>query len=128
MSTNLTIDDIRRRIAGILADADVERCLLFGSRARNDASRRSDIDLLVIKASPGRFLDRTRDLQYQLSAAFPEAPVEVLCYTPEEIEQLSSRRFFQTVLKEGKLVYEHQQCQAKGLKAEGAEHTPREAL
>lgn len=107
-SSHLTIEDIRRRITGILRESGADRCLLFGSRARNDASQHSDIDLLIVKASAGRFLDRTRDLQYELSAVLPEAPVEVLCYTPEELEQMSSRRFIQTVLKEGKLIYEQQ--------------------
>ncbi len=107
MEAILGIDEIRRRIATTLERNHIRKCILFGSRARNDASRHSDIDLLLIKSTTTRFLDRTRDLQYELSRLLPESEVDVLCYTPEELDQMRSRKFIQSILTEGKVVYEH---------------------
>ena len=41
-----TLDDIVRRIVEV---AEPERIILFGSVARGDANRHSDVDLLVVK-------------------------------------------------------------------------------
>lgn len=108
MKNNLNIDEIRKRISEVLDRNNVQKCILFGSYARNDASRRSDVDLLLIKSTSDRFLDRTRDLQYELSRLLPGVDVDVICYTPEEVERMQSRKFIQSVLTEGKVIYEHQ--------------------
>lgn len=110
MSTTaaITIDEITRRIAGTLKTHGVRQCILFGSHARNDASRHSDVDLLLIKSTETRFLDRTRELQYELSNLLPETDVDVLCYTPEELQRMKPRKFIQTILSEGKVIYERQ--------------------
>ncbi|MGM0487088.1 MAG: nucleotidyltransferase domain-containing protein [Planctomycetota bacterium] len=104
----LTVDEIRRRITETLERNGVRKCILFGSHARNDVSRHSDVDLLLVKSTSTRFLDRTRDLQYELSSRLPESDVDVLCYTPEELQRMQSRKFIQTILSEGKVIYERQ--------------------
>ena len=103
---SLTTEDIRGRIAATMTRHDVKRCILFGSRARNEQTRRSDIDLLLVKETDERFLDRMRDLQGELGRLFPEAPVEALCYTEEELRRMRHRKFIESILAEGKVVYE----------------------
>lgn len=43
----LTIDDIRGKLEPILKNHGVEYCILFGSYAKNLATERSDVDLLI---------------------------------------------------------------------------------
>ncbi len=45
-------NDIAEMIKRITADAKPVKVILFGSRARGDAKRNSDIDLLVIERDP----------------------------------------------------------------------------
>ena len=62
------------------------RVLAFGSRARGDALKHSDLDLLVVseRFRDVRWLDRAPLVLEMLAAPFG---VEVLCYTPEEYER-----------------------------------------
>ena len=62
------------------------RVLVFGSRARGDALKHSDLDLLVVsEAFAGvRWLDRSVRVLEELDVRFG---VELLCYTPEEYDR-----------------------------------------
>ncbi len=97
------MQDIIRRI---VATAQPEKIILFGSRARGDARPDSDFDILVIKQSdePGY----RRDAALYLALAGLNAPVDVLTYTPEEVRDWSAvpQAFLTTALREGKVVYE----------------------
>lgn len=42
-----TIGELKRKIGKILAEFPVEKAILFGSYAKGDATRRSDIDLVI---------------------------------------------------------------------------------
>lgn len=43
----MTVDDIRKKILPVLNKYDVSKAALFGSIARGEGTRESDIDLLV---------------------------------------------------------------------------------
>lgn len=57
--------------------------IIFGSRARGDALRDSDLDVLVVSDAFGdiRWLDRSPRVYGDCDIRFG---VELLCYTPEE--------------------------------------------
>ena len=97
------IDDIVRRI---LETAQLEKIILFGSRARGDARPNSDFDLLVIKESsePGY----RRDAPLYVALAGLNVPVDVMVYTPEEVTDWSAvpQAFITTAVREGKVLYE----------------------
>ncbi|RDD52832.1 MAG: nucleotidyltransferase [Candidatus Korarchaeota archaeon NZ13-K] len=82
------VEAIRRHIP----DA---RIILFGSRARGDALKESDIDLIVVsKAFEGvGFTDRATYILKILwrEGALPPVDVDLLCYTPEEFEEMKKR-------------------------------------
>lgn len=80
---------------------------MFGSRARGDAGKDSDFDLVVIKKTKEPFLRRMREVAKILSDARITQSADVLVYTPEEFAALSKRwnPFFHRILKEGKIVY-----------------------
>jgi len=105
----LTPQEICQRVAPVLRRHGVDKAILFGSFARGEATRHSDVDLLLVKETTDRFLDRTRGLWEELNRAFPERAVEVLIYTPSELQAMSGRKFIESILREGKVIYEQNQ-------------------
>lgn len=102
MSGDLIADIVRR----IVETAQPERIILFGSRARGNARPDSDFDLLVIKESDEPRYRRSVPL-YVALADLP-AEVEVMVYTPNEVEEWSQVRqaFVTTAVREGTTIYE----------------------
>ena len=97
------IRDIVRRIVDT---AQPEKVILVGSRARGDARWNSDFDVLVIKQSDEPRYRRS----VPLYAALADLPVEVevMVYTPEEVEEWSQvpQAFITTAVREGMTIYE----------------------
>jgi len=56
------LKDIARRLRPIFEQLLVQRAIVFGSLARGEATRRSDLDLIVVMDTDKRFLDRYDDL------------------------------------------------------------------
>jgi predicted nucleotidyltransferase len=102
----MEIDILKKRLQPLFQKHKIEKAILFGSHARNEASRHSDIDLILIKHTDLRFLDRYDGILASFSQALPEWDVDLLIYTPEELENISHRRFIKHALEEGKVLYE----------------------
>ena len=100
------IDVLKERISLICQNHKVEKAILFGSFARNEASRHSDIDIIIIQNTSLRFLDRYDGILAAFSRALPEYDVDLLIYTPEELAKISARPFIAQAMKEGKVLYE----------------------
>jgi len=49
----------------------IEKAILFGSFARGENSRRSDVDLILIKETPQRFFERYDGILADLNKAIP---------------------------------------------------------
>ena len=101
-----TIRRLRDCFLPVFKQHGILRAILFGSVARGEASRHSDIDLIVVQRTDKRFLARYDGLLYDLNRALPEAAVDVLIYTPEELERMKKRAFIAKALREGKVIYE----------------------
>ncbi len=82
------------------------RIYLFGSMASGEVTPWSDLDLIVLAETEGRFLERSKAAMRLLK---PKVGIDILIYTPEEFEQLSRERPFimKEVLEKGKLLYEY---------------------
>jgi predicted nucleotidyltransferase len=91
---------------------DPERILLFGSFAKGQAGRRSDIDLIVVWNTDLGPLDRI-GLVLELLADAPR-PVDVLIYTPTEFAERSELPFLRGILREARLLYERRETPARG--------------
>jgi predicted nucleotidyltransferase len=100
---DVLVGDIVRRIVDT---AQPEKVILFGSQARGDARPDSDFDVLVIKQSDAPRYRRSAPL-YAALADLP-VEVEVLVYTPEEVEEWSGvpQAFVTTAVREGITIYE----------------------
>lgn len=82
-----------------------ERIILFGSLVAGEIETWSDIDLLIVKETERKFLDRAREV---LTLLRPRVGVDILVYTPEEFAQLAQRRAFvrDEIVGKGKVLYE----------------------
>ena len=102
----MEIDALKEKLQPLFKEHKIEKAILFGSLARNDSSRHSDIDLILIKDTELRFLDRYEGVLSSFSQALPEWDVDLLIYTPQELQEISDRHFVKQALKEGKVLYE----------------------
>lgn len=104
----ISLDEVSRRLRPVFQRNGVVRAVIFGSAARGELSRRSDVDILVVQRTDKRFLDRYDPLLREIAQAIPGRDVDLLIYTPEELEALSVRPFIARALREGKVLYERE--------------------
>ena len=100
------LDQIVARLQPMFERGGVRRAILFGACARGEPSRRSDIDLLVVQRTDKRWLDRYDAILREVVEAVRGRDVEMLIYTPDELQGMSDTHFVATVLREGKTIYE----------------------
>ena len=86
-----------------------DKIILFGSHARGDARRQSDIDLLIVKASsepPHRRVPPA----YRALWGIP-VPIDILWYTPEEVADWSGvqSHVATRATREGRILYAQDQ-------------------
>lgn len=101
-----TIREIAERFAPVFGRYGIQKAILFGSVARGEASRRSDIDLILIQRTTKRFLDRYDGILRDLNRESPGPAVDVLIYTPGEFERIGKRGFIARAVREGKVLFE----------------------
>ena len=84
-----------------------ERIVLFGSWAWGGGDAESDVDLLIVKRTAERFIDRCCRVRRILSDPGRTAPLDILVLTPEELEQMlaAGDQFIAGVLDGGKVLH-----------------------
>ena len=102
----LELNDSAKKLRSIFVKRQVVKAIIFGSMARNEPSKHSDIDLIIIQNTKKRFLDRYDDFMKEILTALPGMTVDLLVYTPEEIERICHRPMIADALREGKIIYE----------------------
>ena len=97
--------EIKRITDQIVKKYQPEKVILFGSYAWGKVGPSSDIDLFIIKESdlPRRF--RTTRVERILGSV--SFPVDVLVYTPKEVEERKALGdfFIRNIFKKGKVLY-----------------------
>jgi HEPN domain-containing protein/predicted nucleotidyltransferase len=96
------LNDISRRL---IKEYDPEKIILFGSRAEGKGSEGSDIDLVIVKETDKRPLDRRIEVETLL--ADRAVPIDLIVYTPDEIRHLYSigSPFVEEIVEKGRLLY-----------------------
>lgn len=99
------LQEIIRRIVEV---AQLERIILFGSAARTEMGKNSDVDLLVVKGGEfdqGRLMG---DIYMNLHGV--DHAVDVILVTPEQVERYRNTHclIIAPALREGKEVYHGQ--------------------
>ena len=95
-----------RELAGRIArEFAPEKIILFGSHARGDAGKYSDVDLLVTLPFEGNSLRKQAEIRARVRQGFS---LHIVARTPEEVERrLALGDFFlREVMEEGKVLYE----------------------
>lgn len=87
------------------SDYKPEKIILFGSLADGELHERSDIDLLIVKKTTERPIDRILEACRLIK---PAIGIDFFVYTPEEFNALTKEKFsFLTgILQKGKVLYE----------------------
>ena len=96
------LDDIIRRIVEV---TQPEKIILFGSAARGEMNRHSDVDLLIIKECENP-LELMGQIYQNLRGA--GAAVDAIVVTPQSVERYkdSHALVIKPALREGRIVYE----------------------
>ena len=110
----MQITEIQEKIRPVLQAGQAIVAVLFGSWARGTQTRHSDIDLLIVTDTKKRWLDRDQDFA-EIYGLFPGQGVDLLIYTPGELEDISHRPFIQRIMREGKVIYESGEAGDRGL-------------
>lgn len=108
------LSDRLEQVVRGLAKYDADKAILFGSTARGDTDAWSDIDLIVIKQTDKRFLDRLADV---IRCIDPDFALDVLVYTPEEFDQMlaDENPFVSTAMEHGKVIYERPERRSRAV-------------
>ena len=96
------LDDIVERI---VQTVQPEKIILFGSAARGEMNRHSDVDILVVKDASD-FHKLTGDIYHSLRGV--GAAVDIIMVTPDDVERYKDSHplVIKPALREGRAVYE----------------------
>ena len=96
------LDEIVRRIVAV---AQPEKIILFGSAARGEMGRHSDVDLLIVKDGADRRRTATRIYRHLHGV---DAAVDLIVVTPADVDRFrdSHALIIKPALREGRVVYE----------------------
>ncbi len=97
-----TLDEITRRVVEV---ARPEKIILFGSAARGEMNRHSDVDLLIIKDGADA-LELMGEIYMNLDGV--GATVDAVVVTPDDVERYNNSDpvIIRPAPREGKVVYE----------------------
>lgn len=97
--------EIKKITKDIIRKYKPEKIILFGSFAWGKPTRDSDVDLLIIKKTRKKWLERQIEVGKIIDG---EIATDTLIHTPSEIKRRLELGdfFYQNILKKGKLLYE----------------------
>jgi len=108
MSTNIetTLISIKEKLVRHYSPKTI---ILFGSYLDGSFDEeQSDLDLLIVKDTKDRFIDRWKNVRKILSDPSRKIPIETIIITPIELKNRLDIKdqFFQSIIKNGKILYE----------------------
>jgi len=100
--------DLKELIDYLRLEYKPEKVILFGSYGTDKYESFSDIDLLIVKETEKRFVDRVVELMRLIRERFgSKYPVEPLVYTPDEFKRAKdiNSSFIKAILSNGVLLH-----------------------
>ena len=98
--------ELKRLVDMLIRNYSPEKIILFGSLANDKVHEWSDIDLVIIKETKERFIERLHKVHLMTA---PNVGVNFIVYTPSEVrEMIEQNHYFlmDEILKKGKVLYE----------------------
>ena len=102
---NQEIENYKALLKPVFEKNNVQKAVLFGSFARDTQSKKSDIDIMIVMQTNKRFFKRFDDFT-EVYEKIRARSIDLLIYTPEELDAISHRRFIRQILDEGITIYE----------------------
>ncbi len=108
----ITPEIIRRIVERIVGHLNPQKIILFGSRARGQATDESDLDILVVMETEQPKFQRGAAISNLISPRFFSMDISV--YTPEEFETAANHEdpwfnpFIKEVLEDGVVLYDRE--------------------
>ncbi len=96
------------RVAKRIAEQyEPKKIILYGSYAYGEPTQDSDVDLLIIKNTDKRLIDRWIEVKKLLRGVAPGLPISPLVYTEREIDERNTVRdfFIEEILSRGEALY-----------------------
>ena len=96
---------VKRFINLIIKKFNLKKIIIFGSFARGDYHKGSDLDLVIVGEFKERFIDRIGKI---IELNDSDLEIDVMVYTEEEFQKMIKERrpFIEQALEEGIVVYE----------------------
>ena len=96
---------VKRFLNLIIKKFNLKKIIVFGSFARGDYHKGSDLDLVIVGEFKERFIDRIGKI---IELNDSDLEIEAIVYTEEEFQKMIQERrpFIEQVLEEGIVVYE----------------------
>jgi predicted nucleotidyltransferase len=96
---------VKRFINLIIKKFNLKKIIIFGSFARGDYHKGSDLDLIIVGEFKERFIDRIGKV---IELNDSDLEIEAMVYTEEEFQKMIKERrpFIEQALEEGIVVYE----------------------
>ncbi len=103
-TTRAQIDRIVRQVVDVYQP---DKVILFGSYAYGEPDADSDLDLLIIKKTSERFIDRWIRVRQIVSDPDSTIPFEPIVLTPEELKERLAigDQFIERIVTKGKMLY-----------------------
>lgn len=98
-------EELNRVVEIIKRDYEPDKMILFGSLANGKLHECSDIDLLIIKNTAKRPLERCLEVCRLIR---PKIGIDLFVYTPQEYELLQKEKFsfLMNIINTGEILYE----------------------
>jgi predicted nucleotidyltransferase len=81
--------ELKKFKAKLSKSMPIERMILFGSYAKNEAKKDSDIDIIIVSPKFGRMKFRKRPVKMYKYWDM-NIPFDILCYTPDEFNKMAN--------------------------------------
>jgi predicted nucleotidyltransferase len=96
---------VKRFINLIVEKFNLKKIIIFGSFARGDYHKGSDLDLIIVGEFKERFIDRIGKI---IELNDSDLEIDAMVYTEEKFQKMIKERrpFIEQVLEEGIVVYE----------------------
>ena len=98
---------IRKYCEAIAREFHPEKIILFGSYAYGKPNADSDLDLLIIKETSERFIDRWTNIRKIVSDPKRSIPFEPIVLTPREVDERLAMgdQFIEEIMTKGEVLY-----------------------
>lgn len=99
-------EELKRITEIIVREYKPQRMILFGSLAQGNVHEWSDIDLVIVKDTPRRFLERMRDI---FLLTHPRVTLNVVVYTLGEVEEMEKQKHYfwkDEIVSKGRVLYD----------------------